>query len=103
MDPWFVTSELAKACMPSERSPLVTIEPVFVALESSDATTPWERKLVEKLRVGHYQWRTETSYREWARRFCTWLGKKTLKEAGDDDIKRFLTELAVKQRLFVST
>lgn len=78
--------------------------PAVIVPEKADlGATPWERKLVEKLRVGHYQWRTETSYREWARRFCTWLGKKTLKEAGDDDIKRFLTELAVKQRLSAST
>jgi len=82
------------------------IEEVPTAVEPEKVDlgeTPWERKLVEKLRVGHYQWRTETSYREWARRFCAWLGTRTLEEAGDEDIKRFLTELAVKQRLSAST
>ncbi len=65
--------------------------------------TPWERKLVERLRVGHYQWRTETTYREWAKRFCAWLEGKPLEAAGDEDIKRFLTDLAVKQTLSAST
>lgn len=79
-------------------------EPAVIVPEKADlGATPWERKLVERLRVGHYQWRTETSYREWARRFCAWLGTKTLEEAGDEDIKRFLTELAVTHRLSAST
>lgn len=78
--------------------------PAVIVPEKADlGATSWERKLVEKLRVGHYQWRTETSYREWARRFCAWLGKMPLEDAGDDDIKRFLTELAVKQRCSAST
>ncbi len=78
--------------------------PAVIEPEKADlGATPWERKLVERLRVGHYQWRTETSYREWARRFCAWLGPKPLEEAGDEDIKRFLTELAVKHRLSAST
>lgn len=37
-------------------------------------TTAWERKLVERLRLGHYQWRTEQTYREWAWKFERWLG-----------------------------
>lgn len=78
--------------------------PTVIVPEKADlGATAWERKLVERLRVGHYQWRTETSYREWARRFCAWLGTRTLEESGDEDIKRFLTELAVKQRLSAST
>jgi hypothetical protein len=47
--------------------------PAVIVPEKTDmGATPWERKLVERLRVGHYQWRTELTYREWARRFhCT--------------------------------
>jgi hypothetical protein len=29
-------------------------------------TTPWESRLIERLRLKHYSWRTETTYREWA-------------------------------------
>src|SRR5450759_2030120 len=38
--------------------------------------TPWERRLVERLRVGQYQWRTEVTYRDWAWRFAVWLGAR---------------------------
>jgi len=79
------------------------VAPVIVPEKADLGTTAWERKLVERLRIGHYQWRTEMTYREWARRFCSWLETRTLESACDEDIKRFLTELAVKQRLSAST
>src|SRR5262245_49680129 len=28
--------------------------------------TDWERRLIERLRLNHYSWRTEQTYREWA-------------------------------------
>jgi len=95
----------ASPILPSgERDFQVEDAPAVIEPEKADlGATPWERKLVERLRVGHYQWRTETSYREWSRRFCAWLGPKPLEDAWDEDIRRFLTELAVKHRLSAST
>ena len=67
----------------------------------------WERKLVDRLRVKHYQWRTEQTYRDWARRFAVWLAKrnggKRLEDAIGEDVKEFLTALAVEQNVAAST
>ena len=32
--------------------------------------TAWERRMIERLRLQHYSWRTEQTYRDWARRFA---------------------------------
>lgn len=66
--------------------------------------TPWERRLVEQLRLGQYQWRTEVTYRDWAWRFAAWLGDDRLVEtATDADVKAFLTHLAVDRAVAAST
>ena len=63
----------------------------------------WERTLVERLRVGHYLWRTEQTYREWAGRFVGWLGNKGVEEATGEDLKGYLTYLAVERNVAAST
>ena len=65
--------------------------------------TPWERRLIERLRLGHYSWRTEQTYREWSWRLERFMGVKGLEEASEEDVKRFLTELAVKGRVSIAT
>jgi integron integrase len=65
--------------------------------------TNWERRLVESLRVGQYQWRTEVTYRDWIWRFAAWLGERSPEEAGEEDIKAFLTHLAVDRAVAAST
>lgn len=76
----------------SVEQPAGRIEPE----KADQGSTPWEKKLVEKLRVGQYKWRTEQTYRDWIWRFCDWYGKDPLL-AGDEDVKKFLTWLAVKR------
>lgn len=72
--------------------------------EGSDAgKTDWERKLVERLRVRHYRWRTEQTYRDWAWRFARWLAPKVLEAAETADIRRFLSHLAVERHAAAST
>jgi hypothetical protein len=65
--------------------------------------TPWESRLIERLRINHYSWRTEQTYREWAWRFLAFLGPRQITEATDLDLKQFLSELAVKGRVSVAT
>lgn len=65
--------------------------------------TPWERRLIERLRLNHYSWRTEQTYREWAWRLARFVGRKGVEAATAEDVKGFLTELAVKGRVSVST
>lgn len=66
--------------------------------------TPWESRMIERLRLQHYSWRTEQSYREWAWRFARHVGQEAdLSKATEDDIKGFLTDLAVRERVSTAT
>ena len=65
--------------------------------------TDWERRLIEKIRVRNLLWRTEQTYRAWAWKFAAFLDKKTIEDATGDDIRSFLTHLAVRERVAPST
>src|SRR5262249_28084678 len=65
--------------------------------------TAWERRMIERLRLQHYSWRTEQTYRDWARRFAQYTGDEQLNGAKDEHIKGFLSELAVKGRVSAAT
>jgi integron integrase len=66
--------------------------------------TSWERKLIERLRLLHYSWRTEQTYREWAWRFNQFMDKQGgMEGACGEHIRQFLTQLAVRGRVSVST
>jgi integron integrase len=64
--------------------------------------TPWERRLVEKLRVRHLSWRTEQTYRGWAWRFAHFLGKRPVESATGEDVRSFLSQLATVERVGAS-
>ncbi len=75
-------------------------------LAATDLGGPeWERELIRVLRERHYEWRTEQAYRMWARRFAGWLEGRsvTVPGAGELELRGFLSELAVRQRLAVAT
>lgn len=63
----------------------------------------WERRLIERLRIQHYAWRTEQTYREWAWRLADFVRPRELEAASGEDVKGFLSELAVKGRVSKST
>jgi integron integrase len=65
--------------------------------------TDWERRLIERLRLGHYSWRTEQTYREWAWRLANFMGSRGLESATGEDVKAFLSQLAVKGRVSAAT
>jgi hypothetical protein len=65
--------------------------------------TPWESRLIERLRLKHYSWRTEQTYREWAWRLARFVGARGLEKATSEDVKGFLSELAVRGRVSVAT
>ena len=58
--------------------------------------------LIERLRVKHYQWRTERTYRDWIWRFADWLGREP-DTAKESDIGGFLSWLAVSRKVAAST
>src|SRR6266498_5571636 len=61
----------------------------------------WERRLIQRLRELHYAWRTEEAYRGWAWRYNEFLALRAreLEKAGAEDLRGFLSELAVKDRV----
>src|SRR5438093_1015371 len=66
-----------------------------------------QRRWIQELRTRHYQWRTEQTYRMWARRFARWLeGRRPGRNvilAEEGEIRDFLSELATRQRVSAST
>ena len=71
--------------------------------QADTGSEPWERRLIERLRLQHYAWRTEKTYREWAWRLAEFMVPRELELATDEDLKGFLSELAVKGRVAVAT
>lgn len=58
----------------------------------------WEQALIKTMRVRGLLWRTEETYRSWARRFAAFIAPKTPYAAGAGEVGAFLTDLAVKTR-----
>jgi hypothetical protein len=71
--------------------------------QADTGAQPWERRLIERLRIQHYAWRTEKTYREWAWRLAEFIRPRDLESASGEDLKGFLSELAVKGRVSVAT
>ena len=71
--------------------------------QADTGSQPWERRLIERLRIQHYAWRTEQTYREWAWRLAEFIRPRELDSATGEDIKAFLSDLAVKGRVAVAT
>jgi integron integrase len=63
----------------------------------------WERALVAAMRKKHLLWRSEQTYRMWARRYADFIAPKQPHGAGAVEIGAFLEDLAVRQRCSPST
>ena len=57
----------------------------------------------DKLRLGHYAYRTEKSYLGWVRRYILFHDKRHPNEMGATEIEAFLTHLAVAKNVSAST
>ena len=57
----------------------------------------------EVMRFKHYSIRTETTYREWIKRFILFHGKRHPREMGAVEVERFLSDLAVNEHVAAST
>jgi len=58
----------------------------------------WEQALVKTMRRRGLLWRTEHTYRSWARRFARYIAPKTPYAAGGEEVQAFLTDLALHGR-----
>ncbi len=63
----------------------------------------WERDLIRAARRKGLLYRTETTYREWAVKFCAFLGPRSPYAATGEDIGAFLSDVAVRLRASPST
>jgi integron integrase len=54
----------------------------------------WEQALIKTMRLRGLLWRTEYTYRGWARRFAHYISPKTPSAAGGEEVQSFLTDLA---------
>src|SRR5215471_15428412 len=71
--------------------------------QADTGAVAWEQRLIERLRIQHYAWCTEQTYREWAWRLADFVRPRELETVTDEDFKAFLSELAVKGRVSRST
>jgi hypothetical protein len=82
----------------------VAVEREIPPLAGKDlGAAPWEQRLIRRVRELNYLWRTEQTYRAWGRRFARALGERTPEAATADDVRAFLSRLAVEERVSVST
>jgi len=82
--------------------------------ESADVTPPtpmpippgtpsWEEKLIRTIRQRGFLWNTEQIYRGWLRRYAAGIAPVLPDQAGPDQVRSFLSELATVQQVAAST
>lgn len=64
---------------------------------------PWEQALVKRIREKNLAWTSEKTYRAWCRRFLASTGGKPAGALDHGDIRRWLSDLAVKGRVSSAT
>jgi integron integrase len=60
--------------------------------------SPWERALIKASRERGFLWRTEQTYRDWARRFARFIAPRSPYAASGEEVTAFLSALAVEGR-----
>lgn len=63
----------------------------------------WERDLIKAIREAGLLWRTEETYRGWARRFVRFIEPRSPYAASKEEVGAFLSMLAVEKRVAPST
>ena len=75
--------------------------------DRSPDAKPKAAPLLEQMRAvlsfKHYSIRTEQSYTDWAKRFILFHGKRHPRDMGADEVRAFLTHLAVEGKVAAST
>jgi len=65
--------------------------------------TDWEARLIARLRLKRFSWRTEQTYRGWVGRWARFLKPRVLSSAGGAEVRAYLTRLAVEERVSSAT
>jgi hypothetical protein len=78
-----------------------------LAVHETNPTDAAKPRLLDRVRLAlrsrHYRRRTEEAYVAWIRRYSLFHGKRHPVEMGAPEITRFLTTLAVKDKVAAST
>jgi integron integrase len=82
--------------VPPVTGPLRPMEPPPAAQDLG--SSEWEKILVQTIRLRGLLWRTEDTYRSWARRFASFIAPRTPFAASGEEVGAFLTDLAVRTR-----
>jgi integron integrase len=101
---WFFVQGRAASGNPAQPAAVRetrTSEPPPAASDRGGAN--WEGDLITASRLKGFLWRTEETYRNWARRFAQFLAPRSPYAADGEDVAAFLTGLAVNQRASPST
>ncbi|MEN8212320.1 MAG: integron integrase [Thermodesulfobacteriota bacterium] len=67
---------------------------------------PWRsvyKKLSDEIKVRHYSPKTYKAYSTWAGKFQNFVNNKSLEQLSVEDVKKFLTYLAVEQKVSASS
>jgi integron integrase len=91
--------------------PASNLEPAIITRRTPDSphlTRPkevpaWKTAFLTVVRRRHYSYRTEQSYLVWLQRFARFCRSDDLQLRGPEDIKAFLDDLALDQRLSASS
>lgn len=84
---------------PAIRRPRLALRPMEPVPAAKDMGGPdWEITLIQTIRVRGLLWRTEETYRMWARRFAAFIAPRTPLVATAEEVGAFLTDLAVRNR-----
>jgi hypothetical protein len=60
--------------------------------QADTGSQPWERRMIERLRLQHYAWRTEKTYREWAWRLADFMRPRDVEGATGEDVRQMQHE-----------
>jgi integrase len=74
-----------------------------VSLESGQGKRKLLDRVREAIRFKHYSLRTEQAYVDWIKRFILFHGKRHPESMGAEEVRTFLTDLAVNQNVAAST
>ena len=66
-------------------------------------TPDWEAELIRAIRLRGFLWNTEQIYRSWITRFAARIAPVLPVRAGPDEVRDFLSDLAVRQQVAAST
>jgi site-specific recombinase XerD len=78
-------------------------QPTSIYPGSPNSGNPgWKTAFLTVVRRRHYSYRTEQSYLVWLERFARFCKSDDLRQRGPEDIKAFLDDLALDQRLSAS-